>query len=53
MKKILTIVLALAIGVGCNSLLAKGKKSFEGTISYTIQMSGDPSITSSMDMMPA
>jgi len=53
MKKILTIVLALAIGVGCNSLLAKGKKSFEGTISYSIQMSGDPSVTSSMDMMPA
>ena len=53
MKKILTIVLALAIGAGCSSLLAKGKKSFEGTISYTIQMSGDPSITSSMDMIPA
>ena len=53
MKKILTRVLTLAIGMGCNSLLTKGKKTFEGVITYTISLSGDPSITSSMDMMPA
>lgn len=52
MKKILTIVLALVIGAGCNSLMAKGKKSFEGVITYTMSLSGDPSVESSMDMLP-
>lgn len=53
MKRLLVTVLLLAVTLSGSTLLAKGKKAFEGTISYTIQMSGDPSITSSMDMMPA
>lgn len=53
MKKILTIALALIIGTNYNSLIAKNKKAFEGVISYSIEMSGDPSITSSLESMPA
>ncbi|MBO4740801.1 MAG: hypothetical protein J5605_04050 [Bacteroidales bacterium] len=51
MKKILTLALVLALGSSC--LMAKKVKKFEGIISYSVEMSGDPSITSSMDMLPA
>lgn len=52
MKRLLAIALVLAVTVSCNTLWAKGGKTFEGVITYTINLSGDPSVESSMDMLP-
>lgn len=52
MKRLLAIALVLAVAVSCNTLWAKGGKTFEGVITYTINLSGDPSVESSMDMLP-
>lgn len=52
MKRLLAIVLVLAVAVSCNTLWAKKGKTFEGVITYTINLSGDPSVESSMDMLP-
>ena len=52
MKRLLAIALVLAVAVSCNTLWAKKGKTFEGVITYTINLSGDPSVESSMDMLP-
>ena len=53
MKKVIALVLALSVGFGTSALMAKKAKKFEGTVTYTITIGGDPSVASAMDMMPA
>ena len=52
MKRILSIALALAVAVSCNTLWAKKGKTFEGVISYKVSATGDPSVASAFEMMP-
>ena len=52
MKKIIFLTIAAILCLAHNTAQAKKEKSFEGVVTYSISMSGDPSITSSMDMLP-
>lgn len=53
MKKIFAVVLVAVVAMLGSNAAAKKAKTFEGIISYTITATGDPSITSSFEMMPA